>query len=396
MTELSYYYKNNFTDNSIYYEVAGKKTHSKFEATMWANGNLDLIKFYYMDKIWESLDWTIEPKESIESMMTRRCVQLRSQHDWVCLWYSGGYDSETILNYFVKNKLRIDELLIYDRDYLDKDTLAYQEQITEAKFATDQAITIKNNFYPNLKITHVTWRKKDLLDYYKKHSKDWVYRPGAQSSFTKTDRAYLFNFNDQLKDIANQLGRVDIDGREKPRLWISNGQWYCTTLDMLNEYGINSPCNAFYSTSELPEIEVKQAWLMINWLESLPYSDSSELEIFLHKLQSHRAGANDYNKWNLALGRSPVLAPIAYQGGAGMKNWQSGDIQHTRESHALVNELQKNKNKIYESYAGNVEDFKRQYPSLFNSQNEIVPIWSKKYFVKKVEPGRLYRPETVL
>ena len=140
-------------------------------------------------------------------------------------------------------------------------------------------------------------------------------------------------------------------------------------------------------------MEVKQTWLMINWLESLPFTSIEALENFVHKLQSHQAGVEYYEKWNKSMGRNSVLNPIAYSGGAGKKNWQAGDIRTTRESFALASETQKFEDKVYKKYINNVQDFKRQYPDLFNERNEIIPLWSKRHFVKKVEPGRLYKPE---
>lgn len=67
---------------------------------------------FHMGEVYDNYDWTIEPTESWKDVLKEHAQKLRDTHKYIRLWYSGGSDSQTILNTFVDNGIHIDEIAI--------------------------------------------------------------------------------------------------------------------------------------------------------------------------------------------------------------------------------------------------------------------------------------------
>jgi hypothetical protein len=100
------------------YIVDGIFHHSKINALQAASGDISRLKLYFHDDNWRHVDWTSEPSESWQSLVDRKCHQLRNKYQTLTLFFSGGYDSITILNGFIRNNLKIEELIIWERPWL--------------------------------------------------------------------------------------------------------------------------------------------------------------------------------------------------------------------------------------------------------------------------------------
>jgi hypothetical protein len=58
-------------------------------------------------------DWRMEPEESLADLYRKRCQQIREMFDHIIFYFSGGSDSITALNSFVRNDIHIDEIVVY-------------------------------------------------------------------------------------------------------------------------------------------------------------------------------------------------------------------------------------------------------------------------------------------
>ena len=85
-----------------YYLVDGIKTFSKFEAWQLSNNNTDNIKFIFNDDLFSTYDWSKEPEEDIYELYRRRAYQLRKDYDYIVLLYSGGIESQVMLETFLE------------------------------------------------------------------------------------------------------------------------------------------------------------------------------------------------------------------------------------------------------------------------------------------------------
>ena len=104
----------------MYWKYAGTQYKSKFAAIDAAGSKLDQITFHAFDESFKDFDYSVEPLESHEQLLKERCLEIRDNYSYIKLFFSGGSDSTTVLNTFIKNDIPIDEIIIY-RYSLDDD-----------------------------------------------------------------------------------------------------------------------------------------------------------------------------------------------------------------------------------------------------------------------------------
>ena len=274
-----------------HYNFRGLTTTNRNQALMWAGPDTHEIKFYFMDHAWDSVDWSEEPTESIEAMAHRRCREIREKYDWLCLWLSAGYDSQTVLKYFIDAGVKIDEIGLRNKYDLFGDP--------EAEFVKQSAEDYRVHHNPAVKFTEIRIGLDYHEDFYKKHKQDWIMQPGGILRFIKSSHNYLFaNDYNVLKLQENHaLKRADIYGKEKPKLDLRDGKWYMWMYDMimLDSIGERTVVDFFLPESD-PYFFVKQCHMAIKYFESLP----NITHTVLHEIQSNKY---NYQAWNLALGR---------------------------------------------------------------------------------------------
>jgi len=71
------------------------------------------INFEYIQENfnYDKFDWSKEPIESFQELCKLRAQQLRDSYDYIILYHSGGSDSTTVLNSFLRNKIPLDEII---------------------------------------------------------------------------------------------------------------------------------------------------------------------------------------------------------------------------------------------------------------------------------------------
>lgn len=290
---------NNFSidfNSDVFYQVEKQKVYSKIKAIELAKGDMSRIYFNWMEDTWDTVDWTVEPLESMKELLRIRCQQIRDKYDYVALWYSSGYDSHTILRSFVDNNILLDELLIYDRrDFFDD---------PEVPVAIAHANYIKNTYYPNLRINVVRINYESLSNFYKKYNNDWIYHAGCSLKVAKTSRYFTTTIIPEFISTANQVNRGDVMGIDKPKVLISDNKWYSFIPDGSVVDFIGSKQENFYFSKDLPQLHIKQCHMVVSWFESLN-NLTSEL---VHNVQGRDRNkfslhSEYYGPWNLGMGR---------------------------------------------------------------------------------------------
>lgn len=99
-----------------YYSVNGKVFFSKLEAFIYAS-KLTIqceVRYHFYDEVWDAalLTYTYDPLTNLEELYKNRALQLRESYDYLILNFSGGADSTTILETFLKNNIRLDEVYV--------------------------------------------------------------------------------------------------------------------------------------------------------------------------------------------------------------------------------------------------------------------------------------------
>jgi hypothetical protein len=253
--------------NLGYWIVQGKEYNNKVLAVLAAQeAGLELsdITFHYNDQWWDTVDWTVEPKESLDDLYLRRARQLREKYDTLILRYSGGADSTNILRTFLDNGLKIDVVSInmwtpegldpwLQPSNVEKRDLAipYIEELK--KQGADFEVVI-NDFSPTL----------DVI----RDQPNWPLKIDAPR-LTIVDLCLNRALTTPEYDKWNNPSTAVIVGVDKPQVWCQSGKiWSFSLCDNLHpiHYQTNQMCQEpFYWTADLPEIPVKQGHVLKNY-----------------------------------------------------------------------------------------------------------------------------------
>jgi hypothetical protein len=243
------------------------------------------IKFDLYNSVFAAQDWTNEPGASWQELCDARCRQLEQKNRPIVLMWSGGTDSYTIYNALKRNNVKISAFVIKTRD--DEDLV------------NDSIGWLQKN-HNDSGTEYIIQKNTDVLaNIYT--SEEFLVNSSCYSTFSisspdpYTDQILRTKFNDP----------IILVGLEKPRLVLENNRWYSVGIDLLFESAMPpSSVEMFYITPELPELHIKQSWLLKNWIESLSFPLT---ENFVNH-DVHDARKFDYLSFAMACGRDGDLS----------------------------------------------------------------------------------------
>lgn len=70
------------------------------------------VSFYFHNQVWEKFDKSLLGKIPLTTLYKERALQIRDKYDYVVLHYSGGADSHNILETFLTNNIKLDEVMV--------------------------------------------------------------------------------------------------------------------------------------------------------------------------------------------------------------------------------------------------------------------------------------------
>lgn len=228
--------KVNFTPDQFGYYTVGStfKTYSKLAAIEEMARTGIHLDWNFNREVFESYDWKQEPVESLTELYRQRAQQIRDSYDYVVLFYSGGADSWNILNTFLSNNIKIDEIahcwsLEGDNNYYSY----FNEEIY--RVAIPNTLRIQQE-HPDINHRIIDISKIINSMYLDKDTKfDFIYQSNSLLSPNGLARSYL---REHVKDYANLIAsgkRVAfVWGTEKPRLVIKDGKYACQFVDMFD------------------------------------------------------------------------------------------------------------------------------------------------------------------
>jgi hypothetical protein len=256
---------------SLGYWVCGQHIfHSKHLAAIHASQTNQSYQYIFNDSFLETANWQLEPVESIQSLYTRRAIQLREKYDHLILFYSGGADSKNILRTFLDNNIQLDEVVSWGawNHRIDKHSHNLNSEIFQAGCDDIQEVINKGWTF-----THINYL--DIFDNVY-HDIDWVYQSDWRLTPESEFRRKIFYHRPAVIKLIDQGKSVGlIFGRDKPRILLHNGKLCWSALDLtmgqdlypeIFDPEFSGPITEwFYSTPDLPEIMIKQSHMIANW-----------------------------------------------------------------------------------------------------------------------------------
>ncbi len=196
---------------SWHIEVNNKKFINKLDAIRENLKTNKALNFNAPDS-WEIYDFSKKPNKSLEELCIIQAKEIRSNHEFVNLWYSGGCDSHYILQIFLNNNIKIDELTMVKRG------------IKAADFEIDDYAI------PFAKTTGIkcTVRQPDM-----KYYEDYYINKKPMFG-TANEYHHHFGLNNHFENLmhCNTNATAHVFGKEKPRLTFIDGKWYTYLMDI--------------------------------------------------------------------------------------------------------------------------------------------------------------------
>jgi hypothetical protein len=355
-----------------YWLVGDQKIYNQFEATKTAfRTGGPAYRFVFLEEQYDRLDWSKEPTESWEQLCLANALHIRNKYKKLKLCFSAGRDSGHIWRVFEKNNIHIDELV-----------LAYSPYHPLRKHEHDNyiyplAVELCKK-HPNMKIRVLEMGQ----DQFEKQlgSDDWLEGPNAQQG-----RMVFapYRYNRIITELDPDSGDPNVGyilGLEKPRIDLIDGNFVFRHIDAnISHLVYNVPnLEYFYWAPEMPELFLKQCWMVVNYLEKYyPGADQN----FLNKFQDTHSVY--YDEFAKSVGRGEAII------------WECGNgIQKTRDNYhwsiqASVAHAKNNKWKCYDNWNIMVEDLRKNWSHCFNGGDPLkgsIGIWGKPYVIKKQNP----------
>jgi hypothetical protein len=263
-------------DKFGFYQTSNFKTYSRLEAIEKSVQSGHNVHWNFNDEIYSGLDWTQEPKESLGELYQQRAQQLRDKYDYLVLWFSGGADSTNILNSFINNDIKLDEVASYVNYEATKDSYSWLN--AEIYHVAGPVIDKAKIKQPELQHRIIDIAQLQIDFFSKKSTKfDWIYHVNYHVSPNASSRGEIALQIPQWKKLFDQGKKIGfIWGVEKPHLVIT-GKKYFFCFEELVDGSVSAECQMsnrswqfnelFYWTPDLAKIPLKQAHTIKKYLK---------------------------------------------------------------------------------------------------------------------------------
>ena len=318
-------------DRFGYYRVGNLKFYSKLEAIeMHARTGIH-PHWDFNEAVFDSYDWTVEPQEDILELYRQRAQQLRERYDHIVLIYSGGADSETVLQSFVNNNIRLDEVA----SYVNYSATGDRNNTLNGEIFDNAIPRIKQLQETCPWMTHRIIDLRDLqLDYFTSPVAqfDWIYGTNTFFNSNVIAREGLGTKIKEWRDLIDQGKRLCLLwGLDKPRICHENGKFLVKFIDIVD----NGPTvksftgelpysdEIFFWTPDLPKIVIKQGHLIKNHLNNYTFTSPfiseqrsdlayKEVEGRRHWLSNHGLHAIIYPNYRIGTLTAPKPASTVF------------------------------------------------------------------------------------
>tara|TARA_R110000868_G_C10955616_1_gene768061 strand:+ start:2293 stop:3456 length:1164 start_codon:yes stop_codon:yes gene_type:complete len=266
----------NNKDKFGFYQIGNFKTYSKVESIELHKHTGIHPHWNFNEDVFSKYNWMIEPTETIEELYKKRAQQLRNDYDYIVLFYSGGADSDNVLDTFTKNNIKLDEVASMNYLRADSDPMsmfnAEQTLVAHPKIKSlhQSGITFKHR---SIDMSDIT---VDIIDN-SHYSTNRAYYHSSHFGTNHLAKSYIRETVSDYKKLIEQGKKVVfLWGSEKPRLYQENGRYCIKFLDLLDS-GVSPRTQllnreeeydeAFYWSPDSTDIICKQGHILKRFFE---------------------------------------------------------------------------------------------------------------------------------
>lgn len=268
-----------------YYSCDNQIFASKIKACIYGTEHKKPIQWHFSDDVFQKYPWHIEPEESLDELYDRRAREIREKYDYILLAFSGGADSNNILEAFLRQGLFIDEIVTNvmnnqnDFTILDPKCMDSWNETAEFKFQTLPRLKYVEKVSPKTKIS-ILDLSNYVFDFFKEAGDEsWLDYTRERLNVSGLMRHNFLHFKEIRKRFDKNKKITMILGIEKPRTYIKDGVFKLLLLDkainiatvqeFIDDYD-NSEVEYFYNHPDCVRMLAKQAHTIKKWVEEKP------------------------------------------------------------------------------------------------------------------------------
>lgn len=260
-------------DRFGYYTVGDRRTYSKLQAIEWHTQTGHHPEWHFNEESFDRHDWTKDPQTSLRELYRQRAQHLRDQYDYLVLMYSGGSDSDNILDTFVDNNIKLDECAsFWAQEGEDNLNSFFGKEIAHVAIPKMKKLPgILHRVIDQTKLTEQVYLDSNVKF-------DWIYFMNTYFSPNNYVRSHFRQLVPEYRRLIDSGKSVCfIWGAEKPRLHRVDGR-YCVRFQDLVDNTV-SPWlqqNAqpgehdelFYWSPDFTTGIIKQSHAIMNYLKT--------------------------------------------------------------------------------------------------------------------------------
>jgi hypothetical protein len=267
-----------------YYQVGNRVFNYRVRALQEATRTNQTAQWIFNNDVFSAMDWQTPLNVSLNEIYRVRAQQLRQKYDYLVLYFSGGADSTVVLQSFVNNNIKLDEIVVgwpvsqsqgtYTPN--NTDTLA-RNMMSEWDYSIKPKLDWVAKYHPEIRITVC-----DILsDPKNNHFREDIVTLVDNHSFIGVNRNQALNqiLQERTEIHPNTAGIV---GTAPLECAIVNDQYLVVYfIDNAvsgffkndyynNQYSRN--VEFFFWSPDLPELVREQSHVMLNYLNANPES----------------------------------------------------------------------------------------------------------------------------
>lgn len=268
-----------------YYVCDQKIFSSKIDACIYSTKNKKSVKWVFNNDVFDSYPWHIEPEESLDELYDRRARDIREKYDYVVLAFSGGGDSNNVLESFLRQNLLIDEIVVNvmgERNTMtthDHRIMSNWNEGAEFNLQTLPRLEYVRNVSPKTKISIVDL-SNHVFDFLSGFGDEgWLSYTRERLNVSGLMRHNFLHFKEIRKRFDKDKKIAMVLGIEKPRTYIKGNMFrmmfsdkavnIATVSEFIEDY-TNTGIEYFYWHPSCAKMIAKQAHVIKRFVELTP------------------------------------------------------------------------------------------------------------------------------
>lgn len=258
-----------------YYQVGDKNFNFRYNALEYASRNGQTPVWEFNTNKFKAINWRQSAGGDIRHYYIQRAEQLRNKYNYLILSFSGGSDSTTILQTFLRNNIHLDEI-VCDWPLKATESLRISRDPHPTNHYSEWELTVKpmlehvRTHYPKVKITILDYSENLIVD-------------DQEDTFTISHMG-PYQSSRRYREIARRLEKVNqthacaavIMGSEKPQIAIERNIFcvYFTDAHTFFKTSGNDPVRHveyFFWAADMPELVREQAHCLYQNVLANPY-----------------------------------------------------------------------------------------------------------------------------